>query len=144
MSSTRPLWWTIIAPPRDPWNSILLRIAICSVLITFQTTAQRLPNSSWGDANREKWLEDFHQLLDEMSSHYANLEFAVTGRRMDLPKLKQETERRIKDANDEDQERRIFQNFLDIFGDGHLGIRWPRKPESSPTPPSVTQTLCDR
>jgi hypothetical protein len=79
-----------------------------------------------------------------MSSHYANLEFAVISRRMDLPKLKQETERRIKDANDEDQERRIFQNFLDSFGDGHLGIHWPRKAESSSTPPPITQTLCDR
>jgi Peptidase family S41 len=144
MSSPRPLPWTIIPRSRISWNFILLRIAICSLLISFQTAAQQLPNSTWGDANREKWLDDFHQLLDEMSSHYANLEFAITSRRMDLPKLKQETERRIKDANDEDQERRIFQNFLDTFGDGHLGIRWPRKPESPSTTPSVTQTLCDR
>jgi len=34
------------------------------------------------------WLEDFHQLLRQMSSHYANLDWAIEERRMDLPKLR--------------------------------------------------------
>jgi len=47
------------------------------------------------------WLEDFHQVLSEMSSHYANLEWAVEDRRMDLPRLRLDTEAKLREAIDE-------------------------------------------
>jgi hypothetical protein len=54
------------------------------------------------------WLEDFHQVLSEMSSHYANLERAVDDRKMDLPRLRLDTEAKLRAATNELDARRIL------------------------------------
>jgi hypothetical protein len=71
------------------------------------------------------WIEDFHQLLHEMSTHYANLEWSVTDRRMDLPDLRKKTEDAITNSHSDAEARAAIRNFLDAFGDGHLEIDWP-------------------
>ena len=91
------------------------------------------------------WLEDFHQLLAEMSSHYANLDWAIEDRHMDLPRLRQQTEGKLREAKDDGDARRILGQFMDSFGDGHLEIRWPKPPEQVPAPtPGPRQSRCDR
>ncbi len=77
------------------------------------------------DTDRSLWLADFQQLINEMSSHYANLEWAVSSRHMNLAELRSHTEARIRTAASDGDERTIFSKFIDSFGDGHLGIRWP-------------------
>ena len=72
------------------------------------------------------WLEDFHQILDEMSSHYANLDWALDGRKMDLPRLRSETEGKLRESSDDGAARRVLDKFLAGFGDGHLELRWPK------------------
>jgi hypothetical protein len=90
------------------------------------------------------WLEDFHQVLSEMSAHYANLEWAIEDRRMDLPGLRRETEARLRETASEQDARRILDKFLARFGDGHLEIQWP-KGGAQPKPVAPTsQSLCDR
>lgn len=46
------------------------------------------------DFKNELWLEDFEQLKAEMSAHYANLEWAVAERGVDLQQLSAETDTR--------------------------------------------------
>jgi hypothetical protein len=106
--------------------------------------AQEPAKPAWGDADREKWLADFQQLLNEMSAHYANLEWAVTDRHMDLPALRVETEKQILDARDAEQERRIFQKFLDAFGDGHVSVSWKTDSNPERATSSVPVSLCER
>src|ERR1700686_2856683 len=65
------------------------------------------------------WLEDFHQVLSEMSSHYANLERAVDDRKMDLPRVRLDTEAKLRAASNERDARRILDQFMASFGDGH-------------------------
>jgi len=89
------------------------------------------------------WLEDFHQLLQEMSSHYANLEWAKDQRRTDLPHLRAETEKALANASDDADARRILRGFVDAFGDGHLEIDWPTA--DLPTPAETHSAgLCER
>lgn len=88
-------------------------------------------------------LEDFHQILVEMSAHYSNLEWAIEDRRMNLPRLRTETEAKLRDAEDEAGGRRILEQFLASFGDGHLEIRWP-KADSSANSGTATQGICAR
>jgi hypothetical protein len=91
------------------------------------------------------WLEDFHQILAEMSSHYANLEYAVEDRKMDLPRLRLEAESKLREAGDKASARKVIGTFLSSFGDGHLELRWdantsPGRATNAP----VSQDICKR
>ena len=98
-------------------------------------------SSSTAAYDATPWLQDFQQLLGEMSSHYANLDWAVEGRRMDLPRLREQTELKLRAVKNEDDARRVLRQFLDSFGDGHLEIRWPKPPETAFSPEG--KDLCD-
>ena len=90
------------------------------------------------------WLEDFHQVLSEISSHYANLEWAVEDRRMDLPRLRLDTEAKLRETIDQHDAHRILDQFIASFGDGDLEIQWP-KSNAQPRPmASTSHSLCDR
>jgi len=102
--------------------------------------AQACPNPGF---DPRPWLEDFHQLLAEMSAHYSNLEYAVQDRHMDLPQLRREAEAKLNASCDEQEARRLFESFLNSFGDGHLEIDWP-KPKASDAKPAETNSLCTR
>jgi hypothetical protein len=91
------------------------------------------------------WVDDFHQLLGAMESHYSELDWAINDRHMDLPKLRQETEEKLKESGDEQKARRALEQFLNSFGDGHLSIEWPRSDASPPHVASGTvEPLCSR
>jgi len=62
-----------------------------------------------------------------MSVHYANLDWAVEDRRMNLPQLREQTEGKLRVAKNQEDARRALGQFLDSFGDGHLEIRWPKR-----------------
>ncbi len=90
----------------------------------------------------EAWLEDFYQLLSEMSSHYANLEWAAKERRVDLPKLKARTEDRLQHAKNEEDAHRAFAAFVNPLGDAHVEIRWQARAKGGIEPASAP--WCDR
>ena len=80
--------------------------------------------------DRAAWLDDFATLLAEMDAHYANLDFAVTTRRMDLPSVRETTIERLRKARTTEQAQAALRAFLKAFGDGHLTIDWPVKPSA--------------
>lgn len=84
---------------------------------------------------RAAWKQDFAQLQAAMAEHYANFEWAVERRGVDLPKLAAETNARLDAARTDGEARAAFVSFLKAFGDGHLGIGWPSTVASSATPP---------
>ncbi|HVI08862.1 MAG TPA: S41 family peptidase [Candidatus Binatia bacterium] len=92
----------------------------------------------------QPWLDDFHQALSEMSSHYANLVWAVEDRKMDLQRLRIDTEAKLRVASDENNARRVLEQFIASFGDGHLEIEWPKSSAQPKPPASPPQSLCDR
>jgi hypothetical protein len=71
-----------------------------------------------------EWLEDFSQLKRELSDHYANLDWAVEVRKLDLKGLSQQTELRLRQAQDDTEAKRAIGSFLNTFGDGHLSVEW--------------------
>jgi len=106
------------------------------------TDAHVCPNAEF---NRQSWMEDFSQLTAGMSSHYANLEFAIHDRHMDLPQLRKDTEGKLQASCDEHDARSAIESFLKAFGDGHLVVDWP-KASSSPAATTGTEStdLCSR
>src|SRR5688500_14203116 len=76
------------------------------------------------DFKTDAWLEDFTQLKREMSAQYANLEWAIENRGLDLKQLSEQTESRLLQARSDAEVKKIIESFLDAFGDGHLSIQW--------------------
>ena len=88
-----------------------------------------------------QWLDDFHQVIAEMTSHYANLESAVHDRKIDLQALKKRAEDQIAAAHSDAEAHRAIENFLDAFGDGHVEVQWPKSSDAEKTP---SPSLCAR
>ena len=78
--------------------------------------------------DRDAWRRDFVQLQAELAVAYANLDWAVTGRRMNLKALATQAGGELDRAASDEEGRRVFERFLAEFGDGHLRIDWPRPP----------------
>lgn len=109
---------------------------------TFEAVcADQTQTSAAEPFNPRPWQEDFSQLLDAMTNHYANLEWAVTGRHMNLPKLRETTEQALSKAQSETEARAAMEKFMNAFGDGHLEIDWRKAaPEAGPT--NVYADIC--
>ncbi|HVS30465.1 MAG TPA: S41 family peptidase [Thermoanaerobaculia bacterium] len=90
----------------------------------------------------EQWLEDFHFILAEISSHYANLDSVIEDRRVDLPGVRKRTEDRIRAARDDIEAQRAIEWFMSAFGDGHAYVRWAGPP--APAGAVEAKPLCQR
>ncbi|HEX8251272.1 MAG TPA: S41 family peptidase [Pyrinomonadaceae bacterium] len=124
------------------WNSIFITVFALLVLAAAGVARGQ-------DFKTDDWLEDFAQLKREMSASYANLEWAIENRGLDLKQLSEQTESRLRQARSEPEAKKIIESFLDAFGDGHLGVQWaPNKgnissPADNAQPDSPTP-LCQR
>ena len=101
-----------------------------------------VPLSPAQEYNSQAWLEDFHQLLSEISVHYANFEWVANERRANLPKLKATAEDRLRQAKSDEEARRAIERFLNAFGDAHVEVRWKLK--SSVTSADQKSSFCVR
>lgn len=90
----------------------------------------------------DPWIEDFHQLLSEISVHYANFEWVANERRVNLPKLEATTEDRLHQAKSDEEAQRALERLLKSFGDAHVEIRW--KPKSNTRPSDPEASFCER
>jgi hypothetical protein len=79
-----------------------------------------------------------------LSSHYANLDYAIGARQMDLAALRTRTEARLRAAKSDEQAKRTFRSFLRAFGDGHLSVDWTAPETAAPTATSPAGPLCAR
>jgi len=120
------------------------RTLVLLAILVSTCAAQNVLSPSSSRFNSQAWLEDFRQILGEMASHYANLEWAVENRKMDLPKLRSETEAKVRDARDDADARKGIENFLAAFGDGHLEIRWPGANSSANRTTEAPKDICAR
>jgi hypothetical protein len=62
-------------------------------------------------------------LKREMSDHYANLEWAIEHRGLDLKQLSERTETRLRQARNDQKAHEAVESCLGDFGDGHLIIK---------------------
>jgi len=96
--------------------------------------------------NPAPWVADLDALVVAISSHYANLDYAISARQMDLAALRTRTEARLRAAKSDEQAKRAFRSFLRAFGDGHLSIDWTASEPAAKTaaPAAPTGPLCAR
>ncbi len=127
----------------------LITAALCaSVCVPFSTATKTFAQAPRSEA----WLEDFEQLKREMAAHYANLDWAVAERRLDLKQLSEQTAARLREAQSDAQARQAIDSFVRAFGDGHFHLQWPsaNRPDAVKNDaakndkPSAPAPLCDR
>jgi Peptidase family S41 len=123
----------------SPTNRAPLRRAgpwlLCCLLAPILAVRAQQAPTKLSQFDSRPWLEDFHQLLHEMATHYANLQWAVNDRHMNLPDLRKKTEDVLQNARSDTDARAAIESFLGSFGDGHLEIEWSADgsvPQSKP------------
>jgi len=71
------------------------------------------------------WIDDLEQVKEALATKYANLEWAVFEREVDLPGLFADTQARIERATNEAEARAAFDRLARRLGDGHVVFDWP-------------------
>lgn len=75
-------------------------------------------------ASATDWAGDFDLMLQQLPRHYANFEYTLTERRLDLPALAQRERQALAAATDDAQRRAAFDRMIRAFADPHLRIDW--------------------
>jgi hypothetical protein len=78
------------------------------------------------------WLADLQQIRVALSEKYANLDWAVFEREIDLTGLFVRTEARLQQAHSDAEAREAIDDLTGRFGDGHLEVRWPVRAGAEP------------
>lgn len=75
-------------------------------------------------ASANDWIGDFDLMLQQLPRHYANFEYTLSERRLDLPAIAQRERQALAAATDDTQRRGSFDRLLRAFADPHLRIDW--------------------
>ena len=98
----------------------------------------------------EPWLQDLAQIRATLDSKYANLDWLLTEREVDLDALFGRVERAMRDARSDSDARALLDRLIQRIGDGHVTLSWPR-PSGPPAagsaappapPPPSAERLC--
>ena len=83
----------------------------------------------------QPWLDDYTRLKRDMAQGYANLDWAVEKRGIDLPTLDRETTTRLENAHSRVRAFVALRNFIRGFNDPHFRMKPGERP--IPTAPAV-------
>jgi hypothetical protein len=98
--------------------------------------------------NPQPWVEDLAQIRAVMDAKYANMDWLLTERELDLPGLFERAERAVRNAGSDAAAAAVFDRLMTRIGDGHVGLSWPRPapPPAAGPPPSepapTPQSFC--
>ena len=85
--------------------------------------------------------EEFTGLERHLAAHYANLDWMVSHRKVDLPALDRTTRERLRGAWVRVQAQSAIREFVDAFNDPHLRAAWPQgQTVDAPAAPGATLT----
>lgn len=78
------------------------------------------------------WIADLEQVRQEMSSHYANLEWLAIEREVQLGPIFAAGRQRLMGARSDAEARSMFERLERTVGDGHVRFVWPQAGASTP------------
>jgi hypothetical protein len=108
----------------------IVRLMLALVMLVFVLAAGFF---AWDIATYDPgaWRADFMQLKRELALRYANLDWIVQHRRLNLADLEQRTSKEIDDANSRVQATLALRRFVHAFKDPHLKLVWRK--DAAPT-----------
>lgn len=83
----------------------------------------------------EPWLADLAEARTALTTRYANLEWLLTERELDLDALFGRAEAALRGARSEAEAMAVFNRLVQRIGDGHVTLSWQR-PQAAPAPPA--------
>ena len=81
----------------------------------------------------EAWIADLDRLEAEMARGYANLDWVVQQRGLDLVRLDRETRARLQGAHSRIRAFLAMRDFVRAFRDPHLKLAWGERPVAAAT-----------
>ena len=110
--------------------SVFLLIVGIGVSSAFSTKAWPATDSF----DPKPWLEDLDQARGAFATKYANLEWAVLEREIDLSALFADAKAQLRSASSDTDARAAFDRLARRVGDGHVLFRWTRDKTPTTTP----------
>ena len=119
-----------------------MRILLLALLATLSLPASAQPSASW---SAKPWLDDLTAIRAALDSKYANRDWLAQVRQIDLDAVTTAAAARIATAGSDAEARRIIDQMLSRFHDGHVEVEWP--PTFAPTAaakeaPSAPTSIC--
>lgn len=84
--------------------------------------------------DRAGWRGDYARLKRFTAQRYANLDWVVAHRKLDLPKLDRETDAALDNAWSRVQAYRAISRFVAAFDDPHFTLSWTKGPPPASAP----------
>jgi hypothetical protein len=106
------------------WKNSIAILISASVTLFLASTYAASPTSY----DSRSWLEDLEQTRGALSTKYANLEWVVMEREVDLESLFTDAKTQLQSATSDADARAIFDRLARRLGDGHVRFRWSVDP----------------
>jgi len=121
---------------RPPLSRALSCVVLGSFLVAVAPvqSADPVVTASGTAFDAKPWLDDLHQTQVALATKYANLEWAVFERELDLTAIFAETKQRIEAASSTSEARAAFDRFTRKLGDGHVQFQWPTQHDAAQPP----------
>jgi hypothetical protein len=74
----------------------------------------------------DPWLEDLTELRSTLQTKYANLEWLLSEREVDLDRVFVQVERAMSNMNSNAEARALLERLVERVDDGHVTLAWPR------------------
>lgn len=84
----------------------------------------------------DPWLADLEQMRQAFDTRYANRDWLIRDREVDLAALFDRNARRLREAGSDTEARLIFDRMLRYIGDGHVVLIWPSPTVAAVAPPT--------
>jgi hypothetical protein len=101
-----------------------------TLLMTFLITVMPMHGFSMAAFDPRPWLEDLQQVREALLTKYANLEWVVIEREVNLESLFASTTSRLEAATSDAEARAAISALTKELGDAHVGIRWNKRAAS--------------
>ena len=124
------------AGSRLPLSRALSCVALGSFLVAVAPvqSADAVVTASGAAFDAKPWLDDLHQTQVALATKYANLEWAVFERELDLTAIFAETKQRIEAASSASEARAAFDRLARKLGDAHVQFQWRTQHDAAPPP----------
>jgi C-terminal processing protease CtpA/Prc len=123
-------------PSRMPLPRVLSSIVL-GIFFAAVASAQSvdpIATTSAAAFDARPWLEDLNQTQQTLATKYANLEWVVFERELNLAALFAETKERIETASSASEARAALDRLARKLGDGHVEFQWRAQPAATEPP----------
>ncbi len=110
-----------------------------SLAILFATSSVFAPTFAAAPPpfDSKPWEQDLEQTREALATKYANLEWVVLEREIDLESLFADAQAQLQSATSEADARAAFDRLARRLGDGHVRFEWSSSDQSPRTPPKA-------